>query len=706
MPRPASIVAIRRQIDRIDDQLLRLLNRRAHLALAVAAQKAAPSRGDLRAGAREGRPRARGAAERRAARAGARARDLPRDHLGVRAASRQRLRVAYLGPQATFDAPGGARSSSAAAAEYVPSPTVGDVFRDVERGRAELGVVPVENSTEGMVAHTLDLLVDSPLAHQRRGGAARPPLPARAAGHGALAACAASSRIRRRWRSAGSGSRRTSPGVPTDRGGEQRARGGARGDRARARRRSPAEAAASAYGLARPRRAASRTRPATSRASSCSAATTASSADRRRQDLARAAACRDEVGRAGPDAAAVRHASHRPDQDRVAAAARAAVGVRTSSSTWRGIGASARVARALAAVRAARAAAEGPGLVPGRAPIRSRDDRRHPRSSCPSGSARSRRIRPASRSRSSSASSASRARSSSPRTRTRSVRRRRRSRRARRRSAACTAIPTARRSTCAARSRERLGVVAGRHPGRQRLERDHRARRAHLPAAARRGGDGRPGLRHLPHGGAGGRRRRRASSRCATSRTTSRRWPRRSRRATRLVFLANPNNPTGTIFRRREWEAFLRALPPRQLIVVADDAYAEYVEDPEYPDTLARARRRPVPVVTLRTFSKIYGLAGLRIGYGVAPARGDRGDAAHPPAVQRERAGAGRRARGARRRRARARGRAQVNREGMAYAARRVRRASACRSCRARRTSSWCGSGRGARSTTRCCGAA
>jgi histidinol-phosphate aminotransferase len=88
---------------------------------------------------------------------------------------------------------------------------------------------------------------------------------------------------------------------------------------------------------------------------------------------------------------------------------------------------------------------------------------------------------------------------------------------------------------------------------------------------------------------------------------------------TRLVFLANPNNPTGTIFRRAEWDAFLQALPAGQLIVVADDAYADYVEDPDYPDTIAARGDGSVPVVTLRTFSKLYGLAGLRIGYAVAP---------------------------------------------------------------------------------------
>jgi histidinol-phosphate aminotransferase len=87
--------------------------------------------------------------------------------------------------------------------------------------------------------------------------------------------------------------------------------------------------------------------------------------------------------------------------------------------------------------------------------------------------------------------------------------------------------------------------------------------------------------------------------------------------ATRLVFLANPNNPTGTIYRRDEWEDFLAAVPP-DVLVVADDAYADYVEDPDYPDSLAYQRRGRL-LLTLRTFSKIYGLAGLRVGYGVGP---------------------------------------------------------------------------------------
>jgi histidinol-phosphate aminotransferase len=85
---------------------------------------------------------------------------------------------------------------------------------------------------------------------------------------------------------------------------------------------------------------------------------------------------------------------------------------------------------------------------------------------------------------------------------------------------------------------------------------------------------------------------------------------------TKMVFLANPNNPTGTIFKRREWEEFLGAVPKKVLIVM-DEAYSEFVEDPEYPNSLDDHAEGHL-IITLRTFSKIYGLAALRIGYGVA----------------------------------------------------------------------------------------
>ena len=85
---------------------------------------------------------------------------------------------------------------------------------------------------------------------------------------------------------------------------------------------------------------------------------------------------------------------------------------------------------------------------------------------------------------------------------------------------------------------------------------------------------------------------------------------------TRVVFLANPNNPTGTIYGRGPWEEFLRKVPPDVLIVV-DEAYFEYVEDESYPDSL-QYHGQGKTLLTLRTFSKLYGLAGLRIGYGIA----------------------------------------------------------------------------------------
>jgi len=86
---------------------------------------------------------------------------------------------------------------------------------------------------------------------------------------------------------------------------------------------------------------------------------------------------------------------------------------------------------------------------------------------------------------------------------------------------------------------------------------------------------------------------------------------------TRLLFLCNPNNPTGTVIRRDAFERFLRGLPP-DIVVVIDEAYVEFVRDPEAPDGTAYLGHDR-PIVVLRTFSKAYGLAGLRIGYGIMP---------------------------------------------------------------------------------------
>ena len=84
---------------------------------------------------------------------------------------------------------------------------------------------------------------------------------------------------------------------------------------------------------------------------------------------------------------------------------------------------------------------------------------------------------------------------------------------------------------------------------------------------------------------------------------------------TRIVFIASPNNPTGTIVRSAEWRAFL-AKVPEEVVIVVDQAYREYVDDPDYADALADLDAHP-GLVVLRTFSKIYGLAGLRIGYAI-----------------------------------------------------------------------------------------
>src|SRR5712692_6086487 len=84
---------------------------------------------------------------------------------------------------------------------------------------------------------------------------------------------------------------------------------------------------------------------------------------------------------------------------------------------------------------------------------------------------------------------------------------------------------------------------------------------------------------------------------------------------TKIIYLANPNNPTGTIFTRHEFDRFYAHVPERVLIIL-DEAYFEYAKDnPRYPDSM---HYRYDNVITLRTFSKVYGLAGVRIGYGFA----------------------------------------------------------------------------------------
>jgi histidinol-phosphate aminotransferase len=85
---------------------------------------------------------------------------------------------------------------------------------------------------------------------------------------------------------------------------------------------------------------------------------------------------------------------------------------------------------------------------------------------------------------------------------------------------------------------------------------------------------------------------------------------------TRLILIANPNNPTGTIIRRKEFEKFLERVP-KHVLLVMDEAYFDYADSPEYPNSLDYLRSGK-SILTLRTFSKVYGLAGMRLGYGIA----------------------------------------------------------------------------------------
>jgi histidinol-phosphate aminotransferase len=85
---------------------------------------------------------------------------------------------------------------------------------------------------------------------------------------------------------------------------------------------------------------------------------------------------------------------------------------------------------------------------------------------------------------------------------------------------------------------------------------------------------------------------------------------------TKIIFIANPNNPTGTINTKKEMDAFMRKVP-RGVLVVVDEAYYEYVNSREYADSMKHLKKGK-DLLILRTFSKAYGLAGLRIGYGIS----------------------------------------------------------------------------------------
>jgi chorismate mutase / prephenate dehydratase len=155
-----SIERLRREIDRIDDEMLRLLARRAAAAQAIGRAKAVDGRG-VYVPAREKKilerlSRARGALPAPVVRA------VFREIISACRSLERGIRVAYLGPDATYSHMA-AREQFGAAAHLVPVVSIPQVFEEVEREQAEFGVVPIENSTDGTVTHTLDRFLESTL---------------------------------------------------------------------------------------------------------------------------------------------------------------------------------------------------------------------------------------------------------------------------------------------------------------------------------------------------------------------------------------------------------------------------------------------------------------------------------------------------------------------------------------------------------------
>jgi chorismate mutase/prephenate dehydratase len=164
MSRSPSLEALRAQIDHLDEQLVRLLNKRAELAIRIGHTKArAGQRGAKYAPEREKRIFQRLARLNGGPLRPQHVRTIFREVISSCLALEQPLRIAYLGPAGTYSQQAAA-DQFGAGATLLPHASIDAVFDEVERGRAEYGVVPVENSTEGVVAQTLDRFIASPLS--------------------------------------------------------------------------------------------------------------------------------------------------------------------------------------------------------------------------------------------------------------------------------------------------------------------------------------------------------------------------------------------------------------------------------------------------------------------------------------------------------------------------------------------------------------
>lgn len=160
--RRTGIDALRAQIDRIDEQLLGLLNQRAGLAREIGERKKADGRGDMYVPGREKRIYQRLTALNRGPLPADSIRTIFREVISSCLALEQPLRIAYLGPEATYSHLA-ALEQFGTRASLRPANSIAGVFDEVEHRRADYGVVPVENSTQGVVALTLDRFVSSPL---------------------------------------------------------------------------------------------------------------------------------------------------------------------------------------------------------------------------------------------------------------------------------------------------------------------------------------------------------------------------------------------------------------------------------------------------------------------------------------------------------------------------------------------------------------
>jgi chorismate mutase/prephenate dehydratase len=159
LSRRESVDALRKKIDQVDERIVGLLNERASLAEKIGQNKSL-GKEEIFVPSREKEIFQRISALNRGPLSEQAVRSIYREILSASRSLEAPIKIAYLGPEATFTHMA-ARERFGSLTAFVPLPTITDVFQEVSQGRADYGVVPIENSTEGVVAHTLDMLVEA-----------------------------------------------------------------------------------------------------------------------------------------------------------------------------------------------------------------------------------------------------------------------------------------------------------------------------------------------------------------------------------------------------------------------------------------------------------------------------------------------------------------------------------------------------------------